>query len=76
MIPGKVKEQLILETVSRHVKDKKVIRSSQHGFTMGKSWLTNLLSFCHEMTGFRKAVDTVFHKSLVEKLLKYGLDEQ
>jgi len=29
-IPLKVTGQLILETISRHMKDKKIIRSSQH----------------------------------------------
>lgn len=82
-IPGKVKEQLILETISRHMKDKKVISSQ-------KSWLTNPLTFYDEMAGsldegravdilypvFSEAVGSFFHKSLVEKLLKYGLHEQ
>ncbi|KAK4829233.1 hypothetical protein QYF61_002498 [Mycteria americana] len=36
LIPGKVMEQLILETISMHRKDKKIIRSSQHGFTQGE----------------------------------------
>ncbi|PKU38655.1 rna-directed dna polymerase from mobile element jockey-like [Limosa lapponica baueri] len=31
-ITGKAIEQLILETISRHTKDKKVIRNNQHGF--------------------------------------------
>ncbi|KAK4811747.1 hypothetical protein QYF61_005315 [Mycteria americana] len=33
LIPGKAMEQLILATISRHMKNKKVIRGSQHGFT-------------------------------------------
>lgn len=32
LIPGKVMEKLILETVSKHMKYRKVIRSSQNGF--------------------------------------------
>jgi len=36
-VPGKVMEQLILDVISKQVEEKKVIRSSQHGFTKGKS---------------------------------------
>ncbi|KAJ7399012.1 hypothetical protein BTVI_119233 [Pitangus sulphuratus] len=59
-IPGKVMEQLILETISRHIKDKKIIIGSQHGFTKRKSCLIN---FCVEVTGLVdewKAVDIVY----------------
>jgi len=50
-VPGKVIEQLILETISRHIKDKKIIRTSYHGFMKRKSCLINLINFCDEMTG-------------------------
>jgi len=44
-VPGKVMEQLVLDTLSKQLKDKKVIRSTQHGFTKGKSCLTKLVAF-------------------------------
>ncbi|KAK4815920.1 hypothetical protein QYF61_010177 [Mycteria americana] len=89
-MPGKVIEQLILKTISRHRKDMKVIRTSQHGFTKGKSCLTNLINFYDEMTAlldkvravdivyldFSRSFDTISRKILIEKLLMYGLDEQ
>ena len=49
-IPGKVIEQLILGVVCSHIKDKRVIRGSQHGFTKGKSYLTNLIAFYEDIT--------------------------
>ncbi|KAK4831130.1 hypothetical protein QYF61_015433 [Mycteria americana] len=90
LIPGKVMEKLILETISRHMNNKKIIRISRHGFTKGKSCMTNLINFYDEMTvlvdkwravdivylNFRKAFDTVSHKILIEKLLMHGLDDQ
>jgi len=44
-IPGKMMEQLILEVIIKQVEEKEIIRSSQHGFTKGKSCLTNLIVF-------------------------------
>jgi len=71
------------------VEEKKVIRSSQHRFTKGKSCLTNLIAFYNGMTSwvdegravdvvyldFSKAFDTVSHNILIGKLRKCGLDE-
>jgi len=83
--PGK-DEQLILEVIIKQLEEKKVIGSSQHGFTNGKSCLTKLIAFYDGMTGWvdeGRAVDVVcldvskaFEAvSLVGKLRKCGLDE-
>ena len=42
-IPGKVVEKLILDTISRHTKKKKVIRHSQHGSVVMLDQLDKLL---------------------------------
>jgi len=71
------------------VEEKKVIRSSQHGFTKAKSCSTSLIAFYNGMTGwvdegravdiiylyFNKAFDTVSHNIFISNLRKCGVDE-
>ena len=85
-VPGKVMEQFILEVIFRHVEEKKVIRSSHHGFTRGRSCLTNLIAFYDGVTGLAnkgravdvvyldliKEFDTVCHSTLTGKLISVG----
>ncbi|CAM4527402.1 unnamed protein product [Caretta caretta] len=88
-VPGQIMNQVIKESTLKHLKERKVIRNSQHGFTKGKSCLTKLISFSHEITGsvdMAKAVDVIYldfskafgmvsHSILTSKLKKYRLDE-
>ncbi|CAM5151289.1 unnamed protein product [Natator depressus] len=81
-------EQVLKESILKHLKERKVITNSQHGFTKGKSCLTNLIAFYDETTGsvdMGKAVVVIYldfskafhisHSILASKLKKYGLDE-
>ena len=89
-VPGKMLESIIAEDITEHLESSNLITDSQHGFRRGRSCLTNLLEFFHDIFSlydksravdilyldFKKAFDKVPHKRLMAKVRSYGIIDE
>ncbi|CAM4578709.1 unnamed protein product [Lepidochelys olivacea] len=87
-VPRKIMEQIIKQSICKHLENNKVINNSQHGFVKNKLCQNNLIAFFDRVTNlvdrwevvdvvyldFSKAFDTVSHDLFINKLRKYNLD--
>ncbi|PKU33845.1 rna-directed dna polymerase from mobile element jockey- hypothetical protein [Limosa lapponica baueri] len=88
-MPSKIMKQILQEDMSKRREDREVIRDNQHGFTKGKSHLTNLVAFYNGVAvsvnkgrdkdvtylDLCKAFDTVSYSILATKLRDMGLTD-
>jgi len=85
----KLLETIIRNNVVKHMETNSLFSQQQHGFTRGRSCLTNLLESLEDWTAaleegcgldvlyldYQKAFDTVPHKRLLEKIKWYGISD-
>ena len=83
----KLLESIIRYSLVAHLSKHTLLNKSQHGFTSGKSCLTNLLKFLEDVTkyidegkpvdviylDFSKAFDKIPHKRLISKVKAYAI---
>jgi ribonucleases P/MRP protein subunit RPP40 len=83
----KIMESILKDAIMSHLDKLSLIRDSQHGFTRGRSCLTNLLEFLEKITleldegkpvdliylDFAKAFDKVPYERLFRKLMAHGI---
>jgi endonuclease/exonuclease/phosphatase family metal-dependent hydrolase len=86
----KVMESLVRDHIITHMVDNNLFAKQQHGFTSGKSCMTQLLEVIEEWTAitdvrgsldavyfdFQKAFDSVPHRRLLSKIHSYGIGGQ
>jgi ribonucleases P/MRP protein subunit RPP40 len=86
----KIMESILKDVMVKHLERANLIRDSQHGFTRGRSCLTNLLEFFEDVTehldegkpvdiiylDFSKAFDKVPHERLFSKIRAHGIGGQ
>ena len=68
-VPGKMLESIIADDMMSHLEHNKLILDSQHGFRSGRSCLTNLVDFFHDMFSIydkSRAVDIVWNSPMRE----------
>jgi len=85
----KVLETIIRNNIVKHMETNNLLSQHQHGFTRGRSCLTNLLETIEDWTAaledgygvdvlfldYQKAFDTVPHRRLIEKIKWYGISD-
>jgi Reverse transcriptase (RNA-dependent DNA polymerase) len=86
----KVLESFLRDSIVEHLNKYQLIGETRHGFTKGRSCLTNLLTFFEDVTDyvdkgnavdviyldFQKAFDKVPHKRLLRKVQFLGINGQ